>query len=286
MRLTILLRMLGGVSALAALAVVAPSTVSAQPQPGAAPFPTPPERAWELALSGPGSTIGVSIRDVEASESERLKTTGGALIEDVRGDSPAEKAGLKKGDVVVEFDGEHVRSARQLARLVGDTPPGRTVKASVLRDGRRTDLSVTPSGDRRVDTFINRDQLHAFTDRFPGDFNFDIDLDFPGARARLGVSVQELPEQLAQYFGTKGGVLVASVTADSPAAKAGLKAGDVITTVGGKTVGTRGDLVRALRDLGDSETTIGIVREKHETTVTAKIETARKPGRTARVRPA
>lgn len=74
-----------------------------------------------LTLLGPGAEIGVSVREADTKENE------GVVIEEVRPGSPAEKAGLKTADVVVEFDGERVRSARQFSRLVQETPPGRMV---------------------------------------------------------------------------------------------------------------------------------------------------------------
>src|SRR5947208_4844488 len=82
-------------------------------------------------LAGRGAEIGVSVRDVDASD----KARGGVVIEEVRPDSPADHAGLKTSDVVVEFDGEAVRSARQFTRLVQETAPRRPVKMTVVRDG-------------------------------------------------------------------------------------------------------------------------------------------------------
>ena len=240
-----------------------------------------------MVLRGPGSHIGVSIRDIEVSETERQRVQGGAVVEDVLRGSPAEKAGLKKGDVFVEFDGEHVRSARQLARLVEETPPGRTVKTTVLREGRRTDVSVTPSAERRADVSVNGDQLRLFAESLPPNFNFDLDLDGFPSRGRLGVTVEELPSQLADYFGAKSGVLVAAVQPDSPAARAGLKAGDVITKVGGTAVHSRRDLVLALREAGDDdEAAIEIVRDKKESTLKARLEPARRSIRSRSLRPA
>ena len=103
-------------------------------------------RALEV-LTG-GSRIGVSIRDVEDGDTKNPKgVNAGVLVEEVSTDSPAEKAGIRKGDVIVEFDGERVRSVRQLTRLVQETAPGRTVGAILQRDGQRTTVSVTPRDD-------------------------------------------------------------------------------------------------------------------------------------------
>ena len=88
-----------------------------------------------MVLAGRGAEIGVQVVD---------RKDGGVVIEEVRPDSPAEKAGVKRSDVVVIFDGERVRSVRQFTRLVQETPPGRTVKATVLRDGQQRDLEITP----------------------------------------------------------------------------------------------------------------------------------------------
>jgi serine protease Do len=227
-----------------------------------------------MVLEGPGSQIGVTARDLEAAEAERFNVTGGILLETVTPDGPAAKAGLRSQDVVVEFDGERVRSLRQFTRLVRETPPGRAVAATVLRDGKRTEVTVSPaaggSGDFAIDTGRLRDRLEDFTARIP---QFEVGVRDLTPRARLGVNAQELTPELAQYFGAKNGVLVASVVTDSPASRAGLRAGDVITAVAGRPVSSSADLVRELRAVGnDGGVTLAIVRDKKASTVTAKIE--------------
>lgn len=111
--------------------------------------------------------------------------------------------------------------------------------------------------------------------RFDGPMNFDFDM-WPGTaspRGRLGVQLNELTPQLADYFGAKdGGVLVSSITKDSAAEKAGLKAGDVITSVNGDRVRNSDDLIDELRDAEGREMTIGIVRDKKESTVKATLQ--------------
>lgn len=246
-------------------------------------------------LSGRGVQLGVSVRDLEA---EQQKTTSGALVEDVRAGSAAEKAGIRKGDVITEFDGERVRSARHLSRLVTETPEGRTVTAGLLRDGTRHDVSVTPESGAlaRENGFeellaphrfermpkLERDDdvrrqferaLPAFPDveefkRFGDDFKL---FGYAG-QSRLGVRVQELSPQLAEYFGANDGVLVSSVEADSPAAKAGLRAGDVVTAVNGKPVTSGSELVAAVRS-AEEELTIDYMRDKKAGSTKATLET-------------
>ena len=110
-----------------------------------------PDRVREASLlSGiGGSHIGISIQDIEqAGLTEPDAPTEGAVVEAVREGSPAGEAGVEPGDVVVEFDGERVRSARQLSRLVQETPAGRAVSATIVRDGARVDVDVVPEAGR------------------------------------------------------------------------------------------------------------------------------------------
>jgi serine protease Do len=259
MRILKFLAILVAVAGVAALALVYAPAVEGQ-RAGNRDF---------MILRGPGSAIGATVRDTASGDK-----TAGVVVEDVREGSAAEKAGLKRGDIIVEFDGERVRSARQFTRLVSETPPDRTVKATIVRDGRRTDVQLTPSD--RASTYFDADRLRdrlgdleGLADRIPFDFNFDLDL--PSMRGRLGVTVQELTPQLDTYFGAKGGVLVTSVAEGSAAEKAGLRAGDVITSVNGTAIHARNELTRSLRE-ADGEATIAIVRDKKEMTLKAKIE--------------
>jgi len=251
--------------------------------------PDGPRARALTVLAGRGAEIGVTISDRESAEKGGAPAAG-VVVEDVQADGPAEKAGVKRGDVIVEFDGEHVRSARQFTRLVQETAPGRTVKATVVRDGQRKDVQIAPADRRqgRDDVLIDGQRLRdsfgdlgRLTDRMPFNFgggNFAFAFPQLDGRGRLGVSVEELTPQLATYFGAKDGVLVASVTEESPASRAGLKAGDVITKINNEPVHSRDDLMRQVRDLKDGDVTIGIVRDRKESTVTAKIE-SRRPAR-------
>ena len=242
-------------------------------------------------MPGRGVELGITIRDLEG---DQLKTGSGASVESVREGSAAEKAGIKKGDVIVEFDGEHVRGQRHLQRLVSETPEGRTVKAAVMRDGKRVDLSVTPATSERA----ARDTFEFFVpgpDRvpmpgMPGErFNYFSDMPrvqpfrrgegfFTAGRGRLGIATQSLTPQLSEYFGTKGGVLVTSVQPDSPAAKAGLKAGDVITTIEGRKVENFSDLIDVVQRADDGASLkLGYVRDKKAGEATATLEKPDKP---------
>lgn len=248
----------------------------------------PERRSRDVLVEAGGAALGVSVRDVEPAEAEKQKIQAGVVVEDVMPDTPADKAGIKRGDVIVQFDGEAVRSASQFTRLVREAAPGRTVKATIVRDGRRSDVQVTP--DPRGSALVMPGELGDYMrelgremgrlgDRIP-----PFDLEFPGVSTRrLGVTVQELTTQLADYFGAKDGILVTSVTERSAAAIGGLKAGDVITTINGEEVRSRADLVRGVRNARpDDEITLGIVRDRKASTLKVKIE----PRRSTRTRPA
>lgn len=248
-----------------------------------------------IQLDGRGSQLGVMVSDLDGDKD------GGVRIDDVEQGSAADKAGVKTGDIVVEFDGERVRSARQLTRLVQETPAGRAVKMAVRRGSDRQTIDVTPDAreafawngrlgpdvEREIERGVERG-LRDLPERIEPFFNFRFDGGIPaiGARGRLGVQVEGLSDQLATYFGVKdGGVLVAGVTADSPAAKAGVKAGDVITKVNGTAVKDSGDVITALREVkDDGVVTLDIVRDKKATSLKATIEQARpsRPARSAR----
>jgi S1-C subfamily serine protease len=268
-----------------------------------------------LSGLGGGGHLGVSIREVTADDVAKLKLTGqsGTFIDEVAADSPAAKAGVLKSDVVVSFDGEDVRSAAQFTRLVRETPPGRTVKMAVTRDGKRMDLSVTPGDsptelfnvridDKRVQAEIEREmervrpELDAMrgrryrpmprepmmpppnTDAFqwydnePGDRVFA----FATGKGRLGVTVHDLTPELAEFFAVKDGVLVSSVAKDTPAARAGIKAGDVITAVDGKTVESSSELVNQLREK-NGDVTLAVMRDKKAITLKATLENKATP---------
>jgi serine protease Do len=256
-----------------------------------------------LMLDGRGSSIGVSIRDLDADDMAKAKLgqTGGVMIEDVDENSPAARAGFRDGDVIVEFDGERVRSARHFARLVQETAEGRSVKATVVREGSRQTLDVSPEhGGRWAGDLMHlphiADDIHREVERgwrnLPREFAFDFkwDGELPGGkvwpRGRLGAQLSPLTDQLAEYFGTKAGVLVSSVDADSMAAKAGLKAGDIITSINGQAVETPRDVAEGLRSADATEVTIAVTRDKKPLTLKAQLPERRRTKTARAIRPA
>ncbi len=244
-----------------------------------------------MVLDGRGSQLGVMVSDVDAKA-----TTGGVKIDEVNEDSPAEKAGMKAGDVVVEYDGERVRSARQFTRLVQETPEGRTVAIGLMRDGKKQTVKAMPEAGHMTFNWepgTASREPREFSFPMPREFNFDFDdrmprrfeyrlpegfsrpvpgSRFPSPRGRLGVTIQSITPELQEYFGAKnGGALVSSVTRESAAAKAGIKAGDVIVSVNGRSVSDADDLISELEDTR-GDVTIVVIRDKKEMTLKATIE--------------
>lgn len=223
----------------------------------------------EIVRTSGGPHLGVRLDNAEGDER-------GAVVREVVKDSPAEKAGLKEGDVIVRFDGEAVRSASQLARLVSETPSGRAVAIEVRRGGATQKLDATLSDEGRggmLRPFGLDDGALAVEPPEPPDppeaprapraprarrpprfdFHWNED-DFPssflfrGGPRKLGIEYQPIEGQLAKYFKVPSdqGVLVTSVDEGGPSGKAGLKAGDVILKLNGKAMEDAGDLRRAL----------------------------------------
>ena len=201
---------------------------------------------------------------------------------------PAAKAGIATGDIIVEFDGERVRSARQLSRLVRESPDGRSVRTVYLRNGNRQTVELTPDSNQSWVTLPDFSQLERqmrdLSQRFEFDYNGPGGRGWggwvTGARGRFGASLAPVSDQLAAYFGVERGALVSSVEMDSPAARAGLKAGDVITSMNGRTVAAVSDVFDEVRraDSGAS-IAITVMRDKKELKLTAKMPENPRPVR-------
>lgn len=264
--------------------------------------------ALELGAGG-GGYLGVYLEEVTA---ERLKDLGlkeerGAVVMKVVGDSPADKAGLKENDVIVSFNGRRIDSVRELQRLLNETPAERTVQIEVIRGGSRQMLATTlakrspqsfkmlgPGFDdqfmkqneeslKRTEESLKRyeeaqkqheDRLKPLPPNF-GDFTFvnPGELAFFGG-PRLGITAESLTPQLAEFFGVKDGkgVLVASVEDNGAAAKAGIKAGDVIIAVDNERVDSGKALVKALSGKTEGVVPFKVVRNHTEQTINVTLE--------------
>ena len=219
--------------------------------------------------------LGVNLAEVNADRARelKLKEPYGVEITRVEEGSPAEKAGLKAGDVVLEYNGQRVEGMEQFGRLVRETPAGREAKLLVSRGGATQTIAAT-LGTRKART-IGGNTFPGV--EFPEIHIPDIPQIFTAWRSpMLGIEAESLGSQLAAYFGVKDGVLVRSVIKDSAAEKAGIKAGDVITKIDGISVTTPNEVSSAMRSASSSKMfSVELVREHKEMNLSVNIEDGR-----------
>jgi serine protease Do len=176
----------------------------------------------------------------------KLKSTEGSLVADVTPGGPGDKAGIKRGDIIVEFNGKKVKDSIQLRNMVAMVVPGKTVEIMLLRDGKEMNLKV------RLGERPGGSESEAPTQEQRGE----------QMSKKLGMSIQTLTPDLAEQLGYKNakGVVVTDVVAGSPADEAGLQRGDLIQEVGRKTVQTAEDFEDQVRDLKSGDVAALLVR--------------------------
>ena len=274
-------------SLLAGIILAAGIVVAQQPALPPSPPDEPSDQSFSILIDG-GGFLGIYAENIsrENMGRYRMNQVRGVGVTQVIKDSPAEKAGLRKDDVILRIDGENVTSVRKLNRLVSELAPDQSVRVSFSRGGSEQEVTATVGkrnnqsfagdlfrGEPRVWKFEGPD-MKSF--KWDGPFNrgdlFDHGGNFSfafGNSRRIGVSTMALTKQLADYFGITGGkgVLVTAVTDDGPAAKAGVKAGDVITAIDGEAVDSSGDISRVINNKKEGDVTLTIIRNKSQQTI-------------------
>jgi predicted metalloprotease with PDZ domain len=243
--------------------------------------------------------LGVYTQQLTSDLREGMDYEGdGVLVNDVVNGSPADRAGLEKGDVLVRFDGRTVDSPTELSSMVRSMRVGESVDLVVWRDGDRRSLTARlgsrpgssdvrrRSQDDEVDEDDDDDGMfdtpappaprapaapRAPRVLMPG---FDQDMFRVMGRGRLGVRVESLNSDLADLLDVPGGrgVMIIEVINDTPASRAGLKSGDVITRVDDRNVDEVGDLTEALRNAGEGTVSLEVIRKGARRTVRAELE--------------
>jgi S1-C subfamily serine protease len=296
-----------------AIAVVAPAPQASDVAPAQSQQTAPPAPAEPADMSEPqigfaellpdeGNYLGVRVEELTRENAKEYGLSGeprGIGVTQVLKGSPAERAGLRERDVIVRFDGEAVTSVRKLTRLITESSPDHTARIGVLRGGSDQEVSATLSRRERMAPAV-AEQLFGGVDlaeaqRFGEEWAKnseewkrenkgleELGRDGSGVFAlsssrRIGVTTTTLGKQLADYFGVSHGVLVNSVEQGSPADKAGLHAGDVLTEVEGKQIEDASDLMRALGAKEEGEVTLTVVREKKQRTVRVTPERRQTP---------
>ena len=216
------------------------------------------------------SYLGVNLVDVDADRVDRLKLSEerGVEVINVEEGSPADNAGIKPGDVLLSYNGENILGTQQFSRLVRETPPGRKVKIQIWRDGK---MQLVMAAIGALPSRVPAIPTHFANLNFPDLRGFKVP-DIPGiittwTNSAVGIECEPIDSQLAQYFGVRQGVLVRSVVKDSAGEKAGFKAGDVLTSVGGKSLNNPEDLRRILRQPGKPVPVL-LVRDHKQLTLT------------------
>ena len=276
--------------------------ISAYAQQPQAPEPPEAPRAFAFSFDNDGGYLGVQTRDVNKENFGKygMRDVRGVAVEKVADNSPAASAGIQTGDVIVKFNGEEITSVRKLTRLVGEVAPDHQAKVTVLRGGSERDITVTvgkrpapefsngafglnlPEGKIEIPDMGEMPNILPPSSDFPREFNLPQgqgrSFTFARGGRQIGVGVTGLTEQLAKHFGVEGGVLISEVRENSPAARAGLKAGDIVVEAEGRTVKNELDLVRAINDKKDGDVRLTIVRDGKRQTISVTPEASKDNG--------
>ena len=213
--------------------------------------------------------------DRDISDAFELDIDYGAIVNEVLGDSPADEAGIKDGDVIISFDGQKVWDQDDLLDFLEDKRAGESVELELFRDGKSVTVKVelgkrprskglfskAPRG--HIGNFFFSDRSHGKNRHF-----------FSNRGGYVGVSLTPLSEQLADYFGVKNnnGVLITEISEDSPSQKAGLKAGDVIVAIDDEEISDYSDVQEIVgeSDKGD-KLTFTILRNKRQQKIEVEV---------------
>lgn len=285
---------------LAAAGLVLCATASAQP--GAVGARSAFARAFQQPLlaagyrglgnaaSGPQGYLGVAFRDIneERAGALRLKEAQGAEIIHVDHDGPAGKAGLQEHDVILQINGQTIEGEEQLRRVLREIPPGHGITIVLSRDGQqqtvstqmadrdtverlawehRTTVPEPPPLAMRGSRFfggepVTMPPITAAPDPLPHSLIGNVLL----GSSYTGAALEMIGPQLAQFFGSQGGngLLVRSVDPNSPAATAGLRAGDVVVRANAVVIAGLGEWSRLVRENRGRPLTVVVVRDKQE----------------------
>jgi len=237
--------------------------------------------------------LGIEMRDIdnERAAALKLKDATGAEVVVVDHDAPAGKVGLRVHDVILQMNGQQVQGIEQLRRMLRETPPGRNVTLLISRDGQQQTINVQLA-DRAKTEQDAWTQIRTVPE--PGDDDGSFALVAPSGHgpgsgffgaltfgsSSLGIELDPLGSQLADYFGVKDGqgLLVKRVAENSPGSTAGLKAGDVITKVNGESIPTLNSWAKTIHANRGKQVQVTIVRNHKEQTLSLQAGDAKHKG--------
>jgi serine protease Do len=265
--------------------VIAMATLAAYGASSALPGNQPASAAGVYGERPGSSYLGVDSRDITPQRAAelKLKQEVGVEVTMVDQDAPAGKAGVREGDVIVSLNGTPMQSVEQLRRMIREIPPGRTVTLGLLRNS--TPITVKAQ-------LANRQHMYAMTPALPEMPGDPVHVELPDvaipaipamdipsfdvivhSASRGGMMVENLTPQLGDYFGVPNGhgVLIRSVEKNSPAERAGLRAGDVVVKVGEHSIADTSDWRNAMRAHHSGSVPLSIVRERKQQKITLNL---------------
>lgn len=234
------------------------------------------------------SYLGIDVSDVTEADFNILhvKEARGAQITRVDHDGPAGKVGLQVRDVIVRINAQTIEGEEQCRRVLRETPAGRSVTLSISRNGQMIDVTATLANRAEVekraweehfvvpqpqpnDSYLGSPQPEQKESQFGAAKSF-LGNHLAFSLPYTGLALDAVGAQLAEFFGSKDGkgLLIHTVDANSPAASAGLRAGDIITRANGRPMETTKDWDRILRDTRGKAVGVTILRDKREQTLT------------------
>jgi serine protease Do len=240
---------------------------------------------FQMLMGSGGGWLGVGVSEVSADKVKALKLPEerGALLGRIVPDSPAAKAGLKENDVVLEINGQRIEGTEQFRRIIHEIPAGRTANLTVWRNGRSQNIKVTVGKQEAGNMKVFADGPKSFAFKMPAmpampDWSGlerlrTFSMASPG-RPLLGIDAENLEGDFGHYFGAPDGegVLVRGVFANSAAAKAGLKVGDVITSLNGERIRNSSELREKLLTSREGKSIkLGVLRNKSELTLSVEL---------------
>lgn len=240
---------------------------------------------FQIFMGSGGGWLGVGVSEVSGEKVKALKLPEerGALLGKIVPDSPAANAGLKENDVVLEINGQRIEGTEQFRRMIHEIPAGRTANLTVWRDGRSQNIKVTVGKHEAGNMKVFADGPKSFAFKMPTlpempdlsglDHLRSFAMVSPG-RPLLGIDAENLEGEFGNFFGAPDGegVLVRGVFANSAAAKAGLKVGDVITSLNGERIRNASELREKLMAHREGKSLkLGVLRNKSELTLSVEL---------------
>jgi len=242
------------------------------------------EKEMKIIIESDGDSsgwLGISIEELSEKLREKLDIDAdieGIFVTEVHEDSPADEAGIKDHDIVISIDGEKGGDLKGFIKLVQSKEPGTKVDVQVYRDGKMKTMTATLAEKDNVFVWSGLEGLEGLEGLKALEHivipELDIGMSSWGRRGRLGVFVEDVSGDLAEYFEVPGGegVLVEGIVEGGPAEEAGIKAGDIIYKIDGEAICCTEELVKAIKKMEpDSETPIVLIRKGDQVTVQAVV---------------